>query len=582
MSEAILGVRRADGKIYQLNESTWAWVEFPSQPLSAGLASGLWGGPGNTIWAHNGVSTVSLSRYQYYDGATWSEVVGPDVVAGTTIPRVIHGNEDGTIVYAALSDLGGNGEVHKWTAATGWQRVVSGWRAGCIWCDSTGQYVWATSGEGSFDQNIRYSSDYGASWTNKMAQLISDMGASIGNNPRGAGVWGLSPTEVYVDTGWALGGPTGAGGLVAKWNGSSFVLVSESSTYQTLLECDLWTDGTAIITSGQTSSLVMLRNVSGSMNVAFSAANHYGIEGRGVMGREGVIVGVLEAGGGQIDIHKYSTDDGVTWNDITVPWTPGQDIGIQGMTLYGWVIDTPPYLSDQSPAPGTTHLQPNTPVLVAIRDEQGDLVLSSVRIYLNGTLAWKGGNRLGGFYGDIEAVTSDAGYLFELTPAEWFEPGVQTVRVVAEDEAALALDETYTFATVAYVPMDDEQELQEPEAGFDLWLDASRDVSVANHDLELVAGVDEVVQHLLVGLRLFLAEWYLDESAGIPYYRHIFTDAPNSRVIEGIFRQSILGDDDIEAMDSFGLTYNRGTRALSVDFRATSRVGPVDVSAVFP
>ena len=101
-------------------------------------------------------------------------------------------------------------------------------------------------------------------------------------------------------------------------------------------------------------------------------------------------------------------------------------------------------------------------------------------------------------------------------------------------------------------------------------------------DLALAAGVDVVRQLLVVGLRLFRGEWYLEEDAGIPYYQDVLTNAPSSRVIEALFRQAILSTDEVESLTSFTMTIDRASRRLDVDFTAVSSEGEVEVSEVFP
>jgi len=245
---------------------------------------------------------------------------------------------------------------------------------------------------------------------------------------------------------------------------------------------------------------------------------------------------------------------------------------------------TAPYLQDQSPAPGSTSNPYDASVSVGVVDDQGDLDAATVRLYVGGTLAWTGGRVMPGFVVSAEAVSSPAGMAYEVAaPGGAWEPGTQTVRVTASDAQALTLDESWSFATAAQVVTDEDAE-QEADAAvyIDLRLDTSHDVAVAAYDLELVAGADEVAQHLLVGLRLCWGEWFLDDEAGIPYYRDVLINSPSSRVIEGLFRQAILGDPDVESLSSFALELDRATRHLDVSFVAVSSVGVVDVSTIFP
>jgi len=240
-----------------------------------------------------------------------------------------------------------------------------------------------------------------------------------------------------------------------------------------------------------------------------------------------------------------------------------------------------PYLQNQDPAPDSTNNDADAPVYLEAVDDQGDLDPESVEIYVNGTLAWWDGHAMPGFTGVETAVSG--GYSYQITPAEPFEPGTQTVRAIGQDLASNSMDETYSFTTRT-LELEAVEEIsdQTPTFGIDLKLN-THDLTLSDDlDLALIAGVAEVAQHLLVGLKLFLGEWFLAEDDGIPYWQHVLTNAPNTRVIEGLFRQDILADQDIESLTSFVLELDRATRKVDVDFVAVSKIGIIDVNAVFP
>lgn len=116
----------------------------------------------------------------------------------------------------------------------------------------------------------------------------------------------------------------------------------------------------------------------------------------------------------------------------------------------------------------------------------------------------------------------------------------------------------------------------------DLALNAStHDLEISAYDLLGVAGVDEVLQHLRVGLKLFQGEWYLDDLAGMPYFRDVLVSAPNTRLVSALFQREILSTPEIERLATFEMTYNRSTRELFVDFVAVSSEGQIDASEVF-
>lgn len=248
-----------------------------------------------------------------------------------------------------------------------------------------------------------------------------------------------------------------------------------------------------------------------------------------------------------------------------------------GIEQYGQGPDTTaPALRNQSPAPGETQVAADVAPYLEIFDA-GQLVASSVRIYLDGTICWSGARYLSGFSGTRAAVSD--GYSYSISIQGLLEPGVHTIRATASDGAGNAMDSSYSFTTRVYVPDAADEAAIRQEVGFDLLLDSSHDVETEDYDLRLVAGVDELVQRLLVRLRLFFGDWYLDDEAGVQYYSSILVNNPSSRVIEAALRQEIMAEDDVEALKSFELEIDRASRELSMSFEAVSSVGVVDASA---
>ncbi len=116
----------------------------------------------------------------------------------------------------------------------------------------------------------------------------------------------------------------------------------------------------------------------------------------------------------------------------------------------------------------------------------------------------------------------------------------------------------------------------------DIALNATtHDLEISEYDLLGVGGVDEVAQHLRVALRLFQGEWYLDEFAGIPYYRDVLVSAPDVRYVESLFRREILSTPEVERLADFSMTYDRSARTLTATFEAVSSEGTVAASEVF-
>jgi hypothetical protein len=108
----------------------------------------------------------------------------------------------------------------------------------------------------------------------------------------------------------------------------------------------------------------------------------------------------------------------------------------------------------------------------------------------------------------------------------------------------------------------------------DLLLDTvTNDLSVVSGDLVIVDKDAAIRQRLLETLRLFLGEWFLDTSKGLPYYQSILIKNPNLDVIEGLLRNAILNTDGVEQLTEFTFNYSSAGRTLSVSFQAQSSNG---------
>lgn len=114
-----------------------------------------------------------------------------------------------------------------------------------------------------------------------------------------------------------------------------------------------------------------------------------------------------------------------------------------------------------------------------------------------------------------------------------------------------------------------------------LALDASHDLYLGSRaGIAIAEGGDAVVQGILTRLRLFRGEWYLDVEAGTPWYQKILADGADIRIIETELKKQINDTPDVESILSFGLSFNRAQRAITVTFEVTTPFGPSGVLEV--
>lgn len=101
----------------------------------------------------------------------------------------------------------------------------------------------------------------------------------------------------------------------------------------------------------------------------------------------------------------------------------------------------------------------------------------------------------------------------------------------------------------------------------------TRDLFLGGHGLNVVDGEEAIDQQITIRLRTFLAEWFLDERVGIPYFRHILVKNPNIPLVHNVFRKTILSTPGVASVDSLNLDIDTVARTLTVTFSATLDTG---------
>lgn len=116
----------------------------------------------------------------------------------------------------------------------------------------------------------------------------------------------------------------------------------------------------------------------------------------------------------------------------------------------------------------------------------------------------------------------------------------------------------------------------------DLALDNSGDLLIEDFDLKLINGVDQIAQNLAIRLRFFMNDYFLDITAGIPYYEDFFIKAPNQIRIESLLKDEILQTEGIEEILSFSSNFDSSLRKFSVNFTARSVDGDFELGIEVP
>lgn len=109
---------------------------------------------------------------------------------------------------------------------------------------------------------------------------------------------------------------------------------------------------------------------------------------------------------------------------------------------------------------------------------------------------------------------------------------------------------------------------------------ASNDLVIKNNDLILIDNAERVAQQVLITLRFWLGEWFLDTREGVPYLEYILVKNPNMSHIKQILTEKIKSVDGVNSIVSLDFDFRRITRELYVDFEVDTDYGLITERAV--
>jgi hypothetical protein len=99
-----------------------------------------------------------------------------------------------------------------------------------------------------------------------------------------------------------------------------------------------------------------------------------------------------------------------------------------------------------------------------------------------------------------------------------------------------------------------------------------------NHDIVFVNGscpvtsnrTEAVAQRLLIKLKTFRGEWFLDTEYGIPYWQRILGRKVSKSAIDNIFQEKILEEKGVSEITSFSSTFEGRGYSLEFKVKVTS------------
>lgn len=108
----------------------------------------------------------------------------------------------------------------------------------------------------------------------------------------------------------------------------------------------------------------------------------------------------------------------------------------------------------------------------------------------------------------------------------------------------------------------------------DLAMDiGTNDLILENGDLKLIDNAERVAQQILISLRFWYGEWFLDTGEGVPYLEYIFVKNPNTAHIRQIITEQIQAVEGVQSVTDLTLHFDRPGRALHAGYTVQTDYG---------
>lgn len=101
----------------------------------------------------------------------------------------------------------------------------------------------------------------------------------------------------------------------------------------------------------------------------------------------------------------------------------------------------------------------------------------------------------------------------------------------------------------------------------------SNDLVLRDGDIFLIDDAERVAQQVLITLRFWYGEWFLNTTEGVPYLEYILVKNPNLAHVRQILTEAIESVPGVVSLDSMDIDFDRQGRTLVVEYSATTDFG---------
>ncbi len=112
---------------------------------------------------------------------------------------------------------------------------------------------------------------------------------------------------------------------------------------------------------------------------------------------------------------------------------------------------------------------------------------------------------------------------------------------------------------------------------YDIAMDVNtNDIILDNSDCLMIDNAERVAQQILITLRFWYGEWFLNVNEGVPYLEYILIKKPNMAHIRQILTEQIQSVEGVKSVTDMTLEFDQRARTLLVEYSATTDYGLIE------
>ncbi|SHI61668.1 hypothetical protein SAMN02745671_01163 [Anaerovibrio lipolyticus DSM 3074] len=101
----------------------------------------------------------------------------------------------------------------------------------------------------------------------------------------------------------------------------------------------------------------------------------------------------------------------------------------------------------------------------------------------------------------------------------------------------------------------------------------TNDLILQDRDLMVIDNAERVAQQIVIQLRFFYGEWFLDTSDGVPYFEYVLVKNPNLNHVRQVIREAIEKVPEVSKINYIKLNFDKVNRVLYVSYEVETEYG---------